>query len=93
MITRKTRAMEGRPLCNVPGVQRSQTIPDSSKSIFQVDTIQPGTWSEFPIGLRTFFRYASSVANERSDPRIGPGTFFRLGTVWVRAEGNGEIGP
>jgi hypothetical protein len=44
------------------------------------------------MGLRTLFGYTSSVANERSDPRIGPGTFFRLGSL-VRAESNGEIGP
>ena len=60
----------------------SQAIPDSSKNIFQVDRIQSGARSEFPIGLRTLFRYASSVANERSDPLIGPGIFFRLGAVW-----------
>jgi hypothetical protein len=67
-----------RPLYNVRSVQRSQTIPDSSKSIFQVDRIQSVAWSEFPIGVRKFFRYASSVASERSDPRIGPGTLFGL---------------
>ena len=66
----------------LPGAQRSHAISDSSKNIFQVDRIQSGAWREFPIGLGTLFRFASWVANERSDPGNRSRNIFQVGTVW-----------
>ena len=74
-------------------ISYAHNIPCSSKNILQVDRIQSGARREFAIGLGTLFRFASWVANERSDPEIGPGTFFRVGTALVRVGANGEIGP
>jgi hypothetical protein len=81
------------PLCDVPDVQRSQTIPDSSKNIFQVDRIQSGAWSEFAdrsANIIPVFIVCGQRAERSPD---GSRNILQFGHSLVRAEGNGEIGP